>query len=388
MSLHSTAPSPPASIVIPDFAFVMLVGSDPALTRKFSARHFASSELLGPECATSWDGLADRLEHRKLTVIDVSNLSQERLKDLIALATTYHTPRVAIILPDAVPHHPFSTKRVQSVFTLKTMDTEIQRQPLPCDHRGDHGPFDIIGDLHGCFDETKILLQRLGYVFEPFDRESEGPILATHPEGRRAFFVGDLTDRGPKNVDCLRLVMGMVEHGSAKCVVGNHDAKLARWLSGKNVTLRYGLEVTVAELNAASQGFRQQVSAFIESLPSHQWLAEGRLAIAHAGLKESMHGRRGGAVRSFAMYGDTTGKVDEAGRPVRLDWAQDYHGKAVVVYGHTPMIDAQWVNNTICIDTGCVFGGRLTALRWPECEVVSVQALDKYAQPSRPLGTR
>ena len=104
--------------------------------------------------------------------------------------------------------------------------------------------------------------------------------------------------------------------------------------------------------------------------------------VAHAGLKESYHGRSSGRVRSFALYGDTTGETDEYGLPVRYPWAQEYRGRAMVAYGHTPVPTAEWVNNTICLDTGVVFGGSLTALRYPEREIVSVPAERQwYAGP-------
>jgi diadenosine tetraphosphatase ApaH/serine/threonine PP2A family protein phosphatase len=70
---------------------------------------------------------------------------------------------------------------------------------------------------------------------------------------------------------------------------------------------------------------------------------------------------------------------------VRYPWANDYTGRATVVYGHTPVRTPTWVNNTICIDTGCVFGGALTALRYPERELVAVPAEREYFAPGRPL---
>ncbi|MHA4850006.1 hypothetical protein L1080_010690 [Rhodococcus sp. MSC1_016] len=109
--------------------------------------------------------------------------------------------------------------------------------------------------------------------------------------------------------------------------------------------------------------------------------------VAHAGLKEAYHGRASARVRSFALYGDTTGETDEYGLPVRYPWAQDYRGRAVVVYGHTPVPEAEWSNNTLCLDTGVVFGGKLTALRYPSREIVSVPAERVWFEPVRPLTT-
>lgn len=124
---------------------------------------------------------------------------------------------------------------------------------------------------------------------------------------------------------------------------------------------------------------------FLDGLRSHYWLDGGRLVVAHAGLKAEMHGRGSAAVREFALYGETTGETDEFGLPVRTEWARDYRGEAAVVYGHTPVPAPEWVNRTLCVDTGCVFGGRLTALRWPERALVSVPAARSYAEPVRPI---
>jgi protein phosphatase len=243
----------------------------------------------------------------------------------------------------------------------------------------DRGPFDIIGDVHGCYDELSDLLRRLGYVLP----EASRPL--GHPQGRTVVFLGDLVDRGPRIVDVLRLVMDAVDAGSAQCVIGNHEWKLVRKLWGRNVKVAHGLAETLAQLDREQEEFRDRVARFIEGLPSHLVLDAGRLVVAHGGLKEHMHGRETERIRAFAMYGDTTGEFDEWGMPVRLDWAEHYEGKATVVYGHTPVHEPEWQNNTINIDTGCVFGGKLTALRYPERELVSVEAAREYFAPGRPF---
>jgi polynucleotide kinase-phosphatase len=183
----------------------------------------------------------------------------------------------------------------------------------------------------------------------------------------------------------LRLVMNMVAAGTALCIPGNHENKLKRALEGRNVTISHGLAESLDQLGREPVEFREQVEKFIDGLISHAVLDGGALVVAHAGLPEPMHGRASGAVRSFSLYGDTTGETDEFGLPVRYPWANDYRGRAAVVYGHTPVPKAQWVNGTICIDTGCVFGGELTALRWPERELVAVPAAAVYYEPVRPL---
>jgi hypothetical protein len=254
------------------------------------------------------------------------------------------------------------------------------------DWRDVRGPFDIIGDVHGCADELVELLHKLGYSVRIECEGDKRRAVTTAPPGRRAFFVGDLVDRGPNSPDVLRIVMDMVAAGQAFCVPGNHDDKLLRWLKGREVKIGHGLERTIAQLDGASDTFKARIAAFVESLPYHAWLEGGALAIAHAGVRENMLGRNSPKVRSFCLYGDTSGRPDENGLPERFDWAADYHGKTPVVYGHTPVAEPEWLNNTMCIDTGCVFGGKLTALRWPERELVSVPARETYAELKRGFG--
>jgi protein phosphatase len=239
------------------------------------------------------------------------------------------------------------------------------------------GPFDIIGDVHGCYPELLALLYKLGW------RDLRGYTASTlgyNSAGntRKAVFLGDLTDRGPSSAGVLRLVMGMVAAGQAICLKGNHDDKLARKLAGRKVTVGNGLETTLAELSAEPPEFVDQLRDFLHGLVSYYVLDGGRLVVAHAGIKEDMIGRSDDKVQAFTLYGDTTGEIDELGLPVRRDWAADYHGDAMIVYGHTPVSEPGWVHNTINIDTGCVFGGKLTALRYPEGKIVSVPAEQVY----------
>ncbi|MBA4031096.1 MAG: polynucleotide kinase-phosphatase, partial [Planctomyces sp.] len=216
-----------------------------------------------------------------------------------------------------------------------------------------------------------------------------GTLAFTHPADRRAIFLGDLVDRGPRNIDVLSIVRHMVKSGSALCVPGNHDVKLLKKLKGREVTINHGLAETLAEIDALPEemrdNFRASAAQFIDGLVSHYILDDGRLVVAHAGMKEEMQGRGSGRVRDFALYGETTGEIDEFGLPVRHNWAAEYRGAANVVYGHTPVPEAEWLNRTVDIDTGCVFGGKLTALRYPEKELVSVPARRTYCEPARPF---
>jgi protein phosphatase len=179
--------------------------------------------------------------------------------------------------------------------------------------------------------------------------------------------------------------MSMVGSGNALCVPGNHENKYGRYLRGRKVQHTHGLAETIEQMEGESEEFRTRVREFIDGLVSHYVLDGGRLVVCHAGLPEKYHGRTSGRVRSHALYGDTTGETDEFGLPVRYPWAEDYRGRAAVVYGHTPVPEATWLNNTICLDTGAVFGGKLTALRWPERELVDVPAERVWYEPARPL---
>ena len=424
-------------LTIPDFALVVLIGASGSGKSTFAARHFRPTEILSSDrCRalvaddeTDQSATKDafdvlyaiaekRLAARRLTVIDATNLRREDRARGVALARKYHALPVALALDVradvAVERNRARTDRTFGArvvhehvrmlrSALRNLRTEgyrvvhvldspetidgvsIAREPLYADKRGEHGPFDVIGDVHGCYAELCALLDRLGYEAVALD----GRAVRRHPDGRRVIFLGDLVDRGPGIVEALRLAMDMVAAGSALCVPGNHEMKLLRKLNGRNVNVSHGLAETLAQIDALPQAERDafvaELRPFLDGLVSHYWLDRGKLVVAHAGLREDMQGRGSGAVREFALYGETTGETDEFGLPVRFDWASEYRGNAVVVYGHTPVPRAEWVNKTICVDTGCVYGGALTALRYPELEVVSVDALRVYVEPVRPL---
>jgi predicted phosphodiesterase len=264
------------------------------------------------------------------------------------------------------------------------MPTVHPDNPLPAFHKEEvTGPFDLVGDVHGCFPELMELLQKLGWAVQK--NVETGHFHIWHPAGRRAVFVGDYVDRGPDSPQVLRLVMDMVAGGTALAVPGNHDMKLQRWLEGRPVQMTHGLQSTADQLAEWPDRFKEEILTFIEGLPIYLILDSGHLVVAHAGIPELYIGHYSKEVRHFCLYGDTTGEKDEYGLPVRLNWAADYRGKAAVVYGHTPARQAHWQHNTICIDTGCVYGGALTALRYPELELVSVAAHRQYYAPVRPI---
>jgi protein phosphatase len=421
-------------LITPELSLVVLIGPSGSGKSTFARRHFKTTEILSSDfcrglvsndennqAATddAFDVLhyiaAKRLERGLLTVVDATNLQEESRKPLIDLAKKYHVLPVAIVfkLPDKLieernrshngrnlnshvidQHCRLVRKTIKLlkyegfryIYTFNSVEeietSEIERQPLWTNRRTEHGPFDIIGDIHGCFDELKELIRNLGYVIQ---QDEQNKFCIQHPQNRKLIFLGDLVDRGPKTPEVLRLTMDAVESGMALCVPGNHDTKLLKKLRGKDVRITHGLAESLSQLEKEPPEFLQRVCEFIDKLIGHYVLDDGKLVVAHAGMKQEYQGRGSARVREFALYGETTGETDEFGLPVRYDWAADYRGSAIVVYGHTPVPQAEWLNRTINIDTGCVFGGRLTALRYPEKELMSVPAKHTYYDSVKPF---
>ena len=473
---------PQDTLNLPELSLILLIGSTGAGKSTFARRLFKPTEIVSSDAcrglvaddendqSASKDAfellhylVAKRLKRGLLTVVDATNVQAEGRKPLVALARQYHVLPVAIVLdvPESVAQernaqrpdrrhlgrHVIARHRQDLRRSLRSLKEEgirhihhlrnvgeidavqsITRDRLYNNRQEETGPFDIIGDVHGCYEELRTLLEQLGYqvldepmndvrdlgvrVIAPSARrdatlrvsplndaaeddangaDAETQSVAPLPAGegtRKAVFLGDLVDRGPASPQVLRLVMSMVRDGIALCVPGNHDIKLLRHLNGKKVTVNHGLAETLAQLETEPEAFKSEVRRFLDGLVSHYVLDGGKLVVAHAGLPEEMQGRGSGAVRAFALFGETTGEIDEFGLPVRYEWAREYRGRAIVAFGHTPVPDAEWLNNTIDLDTGCVFGGRLTALRYPERELVAVPAAQVYCEPVRPLNYR
>ncbi|WP_158888636.1 polynucleotide kinase-phosphatase [Amycolatopsis anabasis] len=422
-------------LTIPAMSLVALVGASGSGKSTFARTHFAPTQVLSSDTfrglvaddendqsasAEAFDALyyvaGKRLAAGRLTVVDATNVQRGSRAELIRLAKEHDVLPTAIVLdlPENVcqarnadrPDRDFgphvvrrqrgelrrSLKSLQRegfrrIHVLRTeqevAEAEIVLEPLLNDKRELTGPFDVLGDVHGCREELEELLTELGYLIERDDRGRA--VGARHPAGRTAVFVGDLVDRGPDTPGVLRLVMGMAERGDAIVVCGNHEQKLVRALRGRKVRVSHGLAESLDQLAAQDEEFRARAEAFCDGLVAHYVLDGGSLVVAHAGLPQRYHGRASARVRSFALYGDTTGETDEYGLPVRLPWARDYRGRAMVLYGHTPTPEVEWINGTMCLDTGCVFGGKLTALRYPEREVVAVKAKRVWYEPTKPL---
>ncbi|MFD3374528.1 MULTISPECIES: polynucleotide kinase-phosphatase [unclassified Streptomyces] len=416
------------SLPVTDLSLVVLIGASGSGKSTFARRHFKPTEVISSDfcrglvaddendqsaSGDAFDVLhyiaGKRLAAGRRTVVDATNVQQESRKQLIDLARKHDVLPIAVVLdvPEEVcaernasrtdradmprrviQRHTRELRRslrhleregfrkvhvLRGVAEIESAEVRTEKRYNDLTHLA--GPFDIIGDIHGCASELESLLGKLGYA--------DG----VHPEGRTAVFVGDLVDRGPDTPGVLRRVMSMVGSGAALCVPGNHENKYGRYLKGRKVQHTHGLAETIEQMEGESDEFKERVREFVDGLVSHYVLDGGRLVVCHAGLPEKYHGRTSGRVRSHALYGDTTGETDEFGLPVRYPWAEDYRGRAAVVYGHTPVPEATWLNNTICLDTGAVFGGKLTALRWPERELVDVPAERVWYEPTKPLAS-
>ena len=316
------------NITIPELSLVVLIGPSGCGKSSFARVHFKPTEVLSSDFCrglvsddeNSQEATNDafdvlhyiarkRLTAGRLTVVDATNVQPEARKPLVALAREFHVLPVAIVLnmPERLcqernqsrPDRQFGPHVVRNqsqqlrrsirgleregfrhVFTLSSPEevatVAITRQALWNNLKHEHGPFDIIGDVHGCYDELTSLLSQLGYSIED---TAEGPRVVA-PDGRKAVFVGDLVDRGPKIPEVLRLVMNMVEAGTAFCVPGNHDIKLVRKLKGRDVQLTHGLADSIQQLEKETPEFRQAVLKFLDDLVSHYVLDDGKLVVS------------------------------------------------------------------------------------------------------------
>jgi hypothetical protein len=146
--------------------------------------------------------------------------------------------------------------------------------------------YDIIGDIHGHADELESLLTTLGY------RNTYG---AWRHANRTALFVGDLIDRGPRQVDTVRMVRAMVDAGSARCIMGNHEFNAIAWhtadpeLPGEYLRQhgRPGNRQQHARFLADVEGtaLHDELIDWFKTLPL--WLDLGQLRIVHACWNEA-----------------------------------------------------------------------------------------------------
>ena len=371
------------NIPVYDYTLILLMGASGAGKTTFARKHFFDYEI----------NESDRPDlTRTLQVMDGNWLDQEKRREVLKDAKKENYLRIGIVFDldeEALFAHgrkpsPDLRSQRQQASSLKkrlreegfdqlyflnsdeeTNSVTIERRKPVFDLKNETGPFDIIGDVHGCLAELEKLIRKLGY------QEKEG--IYSHKDNRKLIFVGDIVDRGPDSLGVIRLIMKLCSQNIAFMVQGNHDDRLLRYLKGNAVEVKHGLETTAEEFRNVSDGEKQEIIRFLENTPTYYVFDNGNLLAVHAGIKESYVGKYTKRIREFCLFGLTTGEINEIGMPVRLDWARDYKGDTLIVYGHTPGLYVYRQNNAICVDTGCVFMNRLSALRYPEMTVVDVR---------------
>jgi protein phosphatase len=406
----------------PAVALILLVGPSGSGKSTFAGRHFKPTEVLSSDRCRAmvsddetrqdinddafgllhyWLNL--RLKNRRFTVVDSTALKPGPRDRVLAIAAQHRVPVYALALDvpleecvrrDNERERQVGRKVIERQYaTFEQVRGELAKERrlkgyhlVPVEEiegvsieRGGLAKtsalFDVIGDVHGCYLELADLFEKLGYQWDA----QEMPV---HPQGRIPVFVGDLTDRGPDSPKVLRLAVEMVASDRALFVPGNHDDKLFRMLKGNKVSRNNGLDLTEEQLNELSVSDRAalttDVLTYLAAAPPYLVLDSGKLVVAHAGIRAEMIGRYDGQVRQFTLYGDVRG-FEPSGRPIRFDWAQEYEGSVLVAYGHTPQEEIRFVGNTINLDGGCVFGGSLNALRYPEREIVTIPSRAVYA---------
>ncbi|MGH7451368.1 MAG: AAA family ATPase, partial [bacterium] len=365
---------------IPQLSLVVLVGVSSSGKSTWARKHFLPTEIVSsddcralisddennqsvtPEAFQLLHAIVEaRLRLGRLTVVDATNVQKEARASLLKLAHQYHVLPIAVVFkisericldrsaqrtdrhiqPYVIQQQAMHLRRSLGHFREEGFakahifesveaaeSTTVKRVPLWPDHRHETGPFDIIGDVHGCRTELETLLAQLGY-----QRDEKN--IYSHAEGRRLIFLGDLVDRGPDSVGVLQLALDMVDAGRAFWVPGNHDDKFYRYLKGNPVKISHGLADTIKQLEALGEAERQALTErylqryrrlvdhlVLDGPPAEAGKGQGgKLVVAHAGMKAEMQGRTGGRVRNFALYGETTGEIDEFGLPVRANWA-------------------------------------------------------------------
>ncbi len=424
----TTAPLPDDTILtmtlsFPPVCLIVLCGASGSGKSTWALRHFRASQVVSSDScremvvdnaasqsanddafALFHQWIALRLKNRRLTVADSTALKPSARDRLIALAhaarVPVHVVAFDVPLDEAIRRDAERTERSvgERVVTRHRATLEQALRELPRDTRlaGIHiltpeqmdsatvqttpgaltaPAFDVIGDVHGCLSELQTLLEKLGYSAE-----------GTHPTGRVPVFVGDLADRGPDSPGVLRFVCDLVAKDLALFVPGNHDDKLFRMLQGGKVQRTHGLDLTEEQLLGMPEKDREHLTldilAYLAPQPVHLVLANGTLAVAHAGIRDDMLGQSSDFITRFTRFGDVRG-FEASGMPIRHDWATDRENGeagALICYGHTPQDEIRFVNNTVNLDGGCVFGGFLAALRFPERELVTTPAERAYAQ--------
>ncbi len=221
-------------IRIPEFTMVLMIGPSGSGKSSFARRHFSQTEIVSSDncrAVVSDDPNSNkattdafellhnitraRLKNRRLTVVDATNLEERHRASLIAIARQNDCPIAAVVMSTPlqtcldrshategarVPEHVIRHQHRRLRHNIRSIKKEgirhqyvltdqqevdeatVTRSKLHLDQRENHGPFDIIGDIHGCYDELIDLLRELGY--------NTGNGVPIHEGGRQAIFLG------------------------------------------------------------------------------------------------------------------------------------------------------------------------------------------------------
>jgi protein phosphatase len=363
-----------------------LIGGSPGDGISFAQRFFRGDEIeLNP--GSNQIFARERLQRRQLAVVEAHQTTAKNLREWVATAKEYHAFSVAIVLARGSQAEYWRTRNLEKegfkdllyIETLeKRKQPKISRVPLWPDKRHLTGPFDIIGDVHGCAEELSGLLGKLGYEISWYEDGSR-TCFVVPPAGRMAVFLGDFSGAGPNEDDVMLIVRALVAQGSALCIWGDTDDRKRKAVLSQAWS-NPGYRDYVQEFDPDYSYSKERAKGLLNDVAvSHLWLDGGDLVVAHAAIREDMIGRSSNRVRDFCIYGEES-KTSSAILTNQLTWVESYQGAATVVYGHTPCAKPTWRNNTIGLNTDCVCGGALTALRWPERELVSVPALRNYSE--------
>ncbi|MDM5234548.1 polynucleotide kinase-phosphatase [Lysinibacillus pakistanensis] len=354
--------------------------------------------------------LEARCTLNKCTFVDATHLKSEERQQYILLGKKLHVPVCAIVLDipleellqrDTMRKDPRGIKRIKqqarllksekrlikkesflkTYFVKEIEALTLTRQESPLYLNVDAG-LDIIGDIHGCYDELLELLKKLEY-----EVNNEGYFI--HPQGRRFVSVGDIMSRGPKSIKTMEFFERHIERGLAFMTDSNHGWKIARWLDGRNVSLHHGDELVEAEFmdyentygGAQTAALKARLAKCLLAAPSHYVLMNKGLAsavVTHAGIRDRYIGKQSSRISDFCRYGDVQ-ELNISGKPIRNDWFTEHQTSQLIIWGHDPKINPLKQNHTLNIDQGVVFGGQLTAFRYPEQTIISVNAYKNYA---------
>ncbi len=211
----------------------------------------------------------------------------------------------------------------------------------------------VIGDIHGCFEELQDLLRVV-------ELRTDDRVIA----------VGDLIVKGPQSREVLDR---FIEDNRFSAVLGNHDRALRQHWRGEPRRLSKEQQLTAAELESD----RERYSAYLRSLPFTINL--GFHLIVHAGVRPGVPLRR--QVSSDLTEMRTMGANPSSRRGV--PWFDVYRGRKIVIFGHWPAKAPRVARRALGLDTGCVYGGRLTAYIIELNQFVSVPARQPYVSKRR-----